>query len=298
MAGLFSFTLEDSKKMQVEEKFIQEDLNTGVGTEGSLLIPKKIFDTLWPDYEKAVLSRELCAINIGPAGIPGSSVDVDLEAADAMDVRTIGEGAEIPKETPSYTSLNLKPIKYGARINITREMVEDSKFPLLQRGIALLGRRFAENETSLMITQLDSAANTVSGGSAITIANITRAMQHLEDADAMPTDYVVGYEVVNDLRNIDTFFEADKSGGVNARTDNMLGTIYGMRVHVASTNAGMTKTSSYVLDRNHALACAEKRPVTTEAYRIETHDTEGVAVTQRIAFKIMRTTAVAKITTS
>ncbi len=278
-------------------QYIQE-LNTGKGTEGSLLIPKKIFDTLYPEYEKANLPRELCAINVGPEGCPGSSLDIDLETVNAMSVRQIGEGAEVWLEDPLYTSINVKPRKYGARVNITKEMVEDSKFPLLQRAVELLGRRFAENETSLMIAQLDSAANTVAGGTAITIANVTRAMQYLEDSDANPTDFVCGMEVVNDIRNIDTFFEADKSGGNNAITGNFIGTIYGMRVWKVSTNAGMTTTSSYVVDRKHALACVEKRPVTAENYTIETHDTQGVAVTQRIAFLNMRTTAVAKITTS
>lgn len=281
-----------------EHKFIQEDLTTGHGTEGSLLIPKKIFDTLWPDYVKKILPRELCAINVGPAGVPGSSLDINLETIRSMVVRQVGEAAEIPLETPLYTSLNVKPVKYGARINISKEMDEDSQFPLLARGISLLGQRFAENESTLMIAQLDSAANTVSGGTAVTIANITRAIQYLEDDDATPSDFVCGPEVVNDIRNIDTFFEAEKSGGNNAISDNFIGTVYGIRVWVASKNAGMTTTSAYVLDRRHALACVEKRAVTAEAYPIPTHDSHGVAVTQRIAFKNLRSTAVAKITSS
>ena len=276
-----------------------QEINTGKGAEGTLLIPRKIFDTLYPEYEKANLPRELCAINIGPEGCPGSSVDIDLETVNAMTVRQIGEGAEVWLEDPLYTSINVKPRKYGARVNITKEMVEDSKFPLLSRAIELLGKRFAENETSLMITQLDSAANTVAGGTAITIANVTRAMQYLEDSDATPTDFACGMEVVNDIRNIDTFVEADKTAMASmAITGSFLGTIYGMRVWRVSTNAGMTTTSSYVFDRKHALACVEKRPVTSENYNIETHDTSGVAVTQRIAFLNIRTTAVAKITTS
>jgi len=279
-------------------KTIQEDIQTGSGTEGTLLIPRKIFDTLWPDYVKRLLPRELCAINAGPGQVPGSSLDINLETVNAMDVRQVGEGAEIPLETPLYSRINVLPLKYGARVNISREMVEDSQFPLLARAVALLGQRFAENETSLMVTQLDSGANTVAGGAAVTIANITRAIQYLEADDAEPTDIIVGVEVANDLRNIDTFFEADKSGGVNALQDNFLGTVFGLRVWRASSNAGLTATTAYVLDRRHALACVEKRPVSAQPYMLETHDLQGVAVTQRIAFLNMRTTAVAIITSS
>ncbi len=279
-------------------KTIQEDIQTGAGTEGTLLIPRKIFDTLWPDYVKKLLPRELCAINAGPGQVPGSSLDINLEALNSMRVRNVGEGAEIPLETPLYLRINVLPLKYGARVNISGEMEEDSQFPLLQRALALLGQRFAENETSLMITQLNSAANTVAGGAAVTVANITRAIQYLEDDDAEPTDVIVGMEVANDLRNIDTFFEAEKSGGVNAVSDNFIGTVYGLRIWRASTNAGMTTTTAYVLDRRHALACVEKRPVSAQPYTLETHDVKGVAVTQRIAFLNMRATAVARITSS
>lgn len=278
-------------------QYIQE-ITTGKGTEGALLIPKKIYDVLWSDYAKKTLPRELCAINAGAAQCPGSSLDIDLYAANTMKVRAIGEGAEIWLEDPLYTSINVKPVKYGARLNITREMMEDSQFPLLQSAISLLGLRFAENETSLIITELDKAANTVSGGATVTVANITRAMQYLEDSDAMGTDYIVGVEVVNDIRNIDTFFEAMKSGGNNAIVNNFVGTVYGMRVWIASTNAGMTTTSSYVIDRQHALACVEKRGITAEAYDMPQADTQGIAVTQRISFLNMRASAVAKITSS
>lgn len=279
-------------------QYIQEDINTSKGTEGQLLIPRKIYDTLIPDYVKAVLPREVCAFVVGPDGIPGSSLDIDLEVVNAMRVRVVAEGAEIVLEDPLYSSVNVKPLKYGARLNITREMMEDAKFPLLARGIQLLGARFGENESSLMIVELDKAANTVSGGASLTISNVTRAIQYLEDNDASPSDIIIGMEVANDVRNIDTFFEAMRSGGTNAISNNFIGTIYGLPVWRVSTNAGITTTSSYVIDRRYAIACVEKRPITAEAYTIETHDVQGIAVTQRIAFLNLRTSAVAKITTT
>ena len=87
------------------------------------------------------------------------------------------------------------------KIRITRELLEDAKWNLLQHNIMTAGKRIAENENSLVITALDNAANTVSGGASITIANVTRAMQHLEDADFTATTLFVGMEVLNDLRN-------------------------------------------------------------------------------------------------
>ena len=114
-----------------EYQHVNEFLQTSTGTEGSLLIPKKIMDTLIAEVEKSLIPRSEAAIYNGPAQIPGSSIDVDLETPDSMDVRLIGEGAEFVVDAPAYTSTNLKPVKYGVALRITREMLEDAKWNLL-----------------------------------------------------------------------------------------------------------------------------------------------------------------------
>lgn len=282
----------------IQEKLIREDLRTGIGTEGSLLIPDQIHGTLLPEYEKALLPREMAALYIGPGMIKGSDYNINLETVNVMDVRQVGEGSEIPLETPEYSNVNIKPLKYGLRINITSEMEEDSQFALLPRAVVIAALRFAENENSLVITALDGAANTVSGGSAVTLANATRAIQYLEDSDAVSTDWIVGAEVAKDLRDINSLFEADRSGGNSVLNSSFVTSIYGMRVWKVSSNAGMTATSSYVIDRKHAYAITEKRALTVRDYDLATHDLRGVALTHRIAIALLRSTAVAKITSS
>lgn len=279
-------------------KHIKEYLNTGIGTEGSLLIPRKIYDVLIPEVEKALIPRSEASFYVGPEGVPGSSLDVNRVVADKMDVRTVAEGAEVPIDNTEYNNINVKPLKYGVSIRITREMMEDSKFDLMRHNIMIAGRRFAENENSLVITELDKADNTVSGGAAITIANITRAMQYLEDSDYSPSTLIVGNEVLNDLRNIDTFVEANKVGNTQMLTTGFIGIVYGLNVIRVSSNAGMTATSSYVFDRNQAYCLVEKRPISIESFDIPQNDMSASAITQRIAAQAIRTAAIAKITTS
>ena len=161
------------------------------------------------------------------------------------------------------------------------------------------GKRFAENENSLIVSDaLEQAANTVAGGAAITIANITRAMQYLEDSDYEPTTFFVGAEVANDLRNIDTFVEADKLGSTQMLTTGMIGNIYGMNVIRVSTNAGFTTTYAYVTDKNEAYFIAEKRPMLVENFDLPSYDMSAAAITQRIKVATRRTSAIAKITTA
>lgn len=282
----------------MEYKYLKEYLSTGTGTEGSLLIPRKIYPTLIPEVLKSLIPRELAMIYVGPSEIPGSSIDLNRIVVNTMKVRLVSEGAEIPLDKLDYNNLNIKPKKYGVAIRITREMLEDAVFNLLQNNIEYAGRRFAENENSLVIAALDQAANTVSGGAAVQISDITRAIQYLEDNDHTATDYLVGFEVLNDLRNIDTFVEYQKVGNTEMLSRGFLGNIYGMNVVKVSTNAGMTSTSSYVIDRNNAYAIVEKRPITVENFELPNFDMSAAAITQRIDVQPVRTVAIAKITTS
>ena len=280
-------------------QYLREWLNTGDATEGQLLVPRKIADTLIEEVDKALIPRSEAAQVFGPADIPGSSIDVDLVTENTMDVREISEGAEVFLDNAEYTSTNIKPKKYGVAIRITKELMEDSKFNLIEHQIRTAGKRFAENENSLVVSDaLDNAANTVSGGAAITIANITRAMQYLDDADKNPTTLFVGMEVLNDLRNIDTFVEANKIGNTEMLTKGFIGNVYGLNVIKVSTNAGMTTTSAYVTDRDEAYYIAEKRPITVEAISKPELDLEGAVLTQRLAISTKRTNAIAKITTT
>ena len=279
--------------------YIKSYLSTGTGTEGSLLITKKIFDTMVEETAKALIPRSLAAIYAGPSDIPGSSIDINLETVNTLRVREVGEGAEVPMDNQEYESFNMKPLKYGVTIRITKELLEDGKWNLLERNIRTAGKRMAENENSLVISDaLDNATNTVSGGAAVTIANLTRAMQYLEDADYVPTDLIVGNEFLNDLRNIDTFVEYQKVGNTDMITKGFQGTLYGLQVIRVSTNAGMTTTTAYVIDRNNAYVIAEKRPLTLEKFKLETYDMEGAVLTHRIKCRQLRASAIAKITSS
>ena len=285
-----------------ELKAVQELLNTGLGVEGQLLIPRRIHDTLIEEVDKNLIPRSEAAIYDGPTNIPGSSKDYDLVTPNEMNIREIAEGAEIIIDQSAYTSFNIKPVKWGVALRITREMLEDGKWNLLDHNLRVAGKRFAEKETELIIQDaLDNANNTVAGGAAITIANITRAMQHLDDSDYTPTTLFIGMEVLNDLRNIDTFVEANKVGNTEMLQRGFLGTIYGLNVIKFSTNAAPSSTYSkyaYVTDRMWAYIIAEKRPVTIENFELPVYDMSAASITQRIKIRHLRAEAIAKITTS
>jgi len=281
---------------------INEYISTADGTQGTLLIPKLIMPTLIEEVEKNLIPREMAAQVWGPGQIKGSSFTVNLETPDTMGIRQVGEGAEVPLDNIDFTTVTYTPKKYGVAVRITREMMEDSQFELLQRNIRTAGKRFAENEQKLVLTALDSANSTVTGGAAFTIANLTEAMQNVESEEFTPTDMVCGYEVLQDLRNIDTFVEADKAGDTEMLKRGFKGTLFGLNVAIfsdkASPTPGTYKKYAYVFDRSQTYGIAIARDITMEKVVIPTYDMEGAVLTQRIDVQLLRSKAVSKITTA
>jgi len=280
---------------------IQEYINTGDATPGTSLIPKLILPILIGEVDKNLIPRELAATVLN--GFEGSTITQDLEAEGTMDIRKVGEGAEVPLDAISYEDVTYSPVKYGIAVRITREMIEDSQFNLFEKNIMTAGKRFAENETKLIITALDGANATTSGGAQLSIANITESMQDLEDSDYTPTDMIIGTEVLRDLRNIDTFVEADKMGNREILQRGIVGTLFGMNVvRVTGSTKALPSTTyrkyAYVLDRAQAYGIAIKRDITIENFDLPTFDMQGAAITQRLDVKLLRSKAVSKITTS
>ncbi|MCH7568493.1 MAG: phage major capsid protein [Nanoarchaeota archaeon] len=282
-------------------KKIKEYISTDDATAGTLLIPQTILATLIEETDKNLLDRSLARFVLGPSQIPGSQISVNLNVHDTGKIREVGEGAEIPLDAGDYEAVTFTPVKFGVSIRITGEMMEDSQFPLLQDQIRTFGRRFAENETKLILTSLDGANITITGGASITVANITTGMQNLWDEDFSPSDIIVGAAVLNDIMNIDTFAEADKWGGVTANQTGQIGRIYGMNLHLFSRNAAPATNynlRAYILDRREAFAIAIKRDITVENVMLPLFDMEGAVITQRIDVQLLKSRAVTLITTT
>ncbi|MHA1772706.1 MAG: phage major capsid protein [Candidatus Heimdallarchaeota archaeon] len=262
------------------------------------VIQSEILATVVNAARENLVMTQLLGMRIGPGSIPGDEVTIILATKDAMTVHEVGEGQEIPIDTEAYEHLTLKPVKYGVRPLITTEMQEDAKFDVIGRQLKEAGWQMAKKLDSLLIEALEAGAtaagHAVTGGAAITIDNITEAMNDIEADDYTPTDFIIHPNVAKDIRNIDTFVEADKAGITNPGKG-LIGTIFGMKVWV--TNQATTNYA-YVIDRNYALVLAEKRPITIEKYDDVTRDMTGIAVTARWKAYYLRKEACAKITTT
>lgn len=276
-------------------KKLQELLAT---TSEPEVIESEIYSAVIDAVKANLVGTNLLALRLGPKDIPGSSIDVDLQTRNNMTVSLVGEGDEVPISNEAFTTFNLKPLKYGLRPFITKEMIEDAKFALLERALQESGYQMARQLDTLIMAQIEAgstnASFNVTGGAAITVSNITTAMANLESNGYKATDFVLHPNVVGDIRNIDTFVEADKAGVVNP-TVGLIGTIFGMKVWQSEQ---VTSNYAYVLDKNNALVLAEKRPITVVKYSDDPRDIAGAVITARWGVRFLRNQANSVITTT
>jgi HK97 family phage major capsid protein len=251
---------------------------------------------------KNLFLRGLAARVFGPSAIPGRTLvlpmQVELGSTNAIGVERVAEFGEAPLGQTQFTSITFTPVKYMCRVGVSVEMQEDGILDLLDYHAELAGYEFADNEESLIISALDTASSAAShdvanSNATIAITDITSARGLLRADNYTPTHMIIGTEVEEDLLNIDSFQEADKSG-VNNPTMGVLGTIFQMKVLV-SHNVGAKL--AYVIDARHAFAIAEKRPVTIKRYDEPQRDAGFLVVSQRLAVSALRNNAVAEITT-
>ena len=121
---------------------IKEYITTGDGSAGTLLIPKLILPPLIDAVDKALVPREMAAWVKN--GFEGASFSVNLVTPSVIKIRQIAEGAEIPLDATAFTSITFAPKKWGVAIRITREMMEDSQFDILESNLREIGRRFGD----------------------------------------------------------------------------------------------------------------------------------------------------------
>lgn len=258
-------------------------------------IASEIYDRLIDAVKSRLIADQIVGLRLGPDSIPGDSIQVDLQSRDKIVVEKVGEGAEFPDKREEFASKTLTPSKYGLKLPITREMVEDSKFDMVEHQVAEAGYQMEKKLDSLLLSAINdgasSAGNQISSSGGLTLAKFSEAMSKLEENDYQPTDAIIDSNIANDLRQIDTFTEAEKVG-VNDPTNRLIGRIFG--VNLWRSNNGTTDYL-YMVDSNQALALAEKRPISVDRYDEATKDLVGAAISARWDVDYLRDGACARI---
>ncbi|MBW1975926.1 MAG: phage major capsid protein [Deltaproteobacteria bacterium] len=238
----------------------------------------------------------------------GSTLDFDLADKNSMDVREIAEGAVYPLDAESYTKKSVTPKKYGIRIAVTNEMVEDANWDLIQRNLREAGRRMGLKEDDLIFTALEDSTNgfasattegtshaITSGGTEIAMADLTEAQKVIDQENYVPNTLILNPAQVKELRDLDTLTEADKIGDRRMYERGWVGKIYGMDTIITNT---VSASTAVVLDKYEGGGLVIRRPLTVEKWKEPIRDLTEAVVSSRMAAICFRPEAGAVITVS
>ena len=267
----------------------------------SELVKQQLYDVIKEASIAARVGRQLVdVVNLKA----GAALDFVLADKDSITFRRVGESANIPIDVESYTKHTVTPVKYGDVILVSAEIQEDANWDVMRRNLRQAGREAGVKEDEIIFSALGDSTygfpsetnhDYTSAGTEISIADITGMMKLVEENDYFPNALVLHPEQVNELRQIDTFVEADKVGSRITFEKGFVGRIFGMDVVTTSTVGAST---GYLLDTREAGVLVVRRPLTMKTYEIPERDSLGAALTFRAEARCLRPKAGCKLTVS
>lgn len=250
----------------------------------------KVLDIVWEAAKPKLIGRQLAIVIAQDAPI------IKIPRAKLSKAYEVAEGAEIPIASEQYDNITLTPKKYGVRPLISREMVEDAEWDVIEYQLAEAGRAIADIETEKIITQMISdAGNSVSAGTSGTLAytDVVNILKECLTDGYTPDALAVHPSELADLLKDTAIQKAMEWGGQAVAPTGQIAILLGMQVYVSTK---VPSGTALVVDSKHAGVLFIRRDITTEEYEDPVKDLAGVAVTSRWAYATLRPDAIGKIT--
>jgi len=250
----------------------------------------KVLDVIWEAAKPNLVGRELAVVvaqDVPVLKVPRAKLSKAYEVA---------EGAEIPVGTEDYDSVTLTPRKYGVRPLISREMVEDAEWDVIEYQLAEAGRAMADLETEKIIAQMISdAGNSIAAGTGGTLAynDVVNILKECLTDNFTPDVIAVHPSELADLLKDTAIQKAMEWGGPAVAPTGKVANLLGMKVLVSTR---IPSGTALVVDSKHAGVLFIRRDITAEDYEDPVKDLAGVAVTSRWAYTTLRAEAIGKIT--
>lgn len=250
----------------------------------------KVLDVIWEAAKPNLVGRELAVVvaqDVPSLKVPRAKLSKAYEVA---------EGAEIPIGTEDYDSVTLTPRKYGVRPLISKEMIEDAEWDVIEYQLAEAGRAMADLETeNIIVKMISDAGNSITAGSSGTLAyaDVVNILKECLTDDFTPDVLAVHPSEFADLLKDLAIQKAMDWGGPAVAPSGRIANLLGMRVLVSTK---VSSGTALVVDSKHAGVLFIRRDITAEEYEDPVKDLAGVAVTARWVYETLRTSAIGKVT--
>lgn len=269
---------------EFKEKTFREALMTG--TEGAVA---KLLATVWESALPKLIGRQAVQV------MTGTTPSIRVPIASKAVAYQVGEIGGAPETAEKYTYTEIVARLWQCIPVVSRSLVEDCMWDVIERQYAEAGRAMAEAETNeILVGLIADAENTAAADTTNTLklSDIAIAVGKIgslnRDADTIilhPTDYA---QLIQD-----TAISYVMYFGGNVAQTGIIPQLLGCNVLVSSKQTVKTCT---VLDKAHAAVLFVRRDVTVEDYEDPIKDLAGAVVTSRFRYKIVDANSVYTIT--
>jgi len=283
----------DGKIVRARELLLTETV------EGTNLIQTEVYKTVLEGANQATCFREALPV----VKMKSNSFDWPIGESGYYAVRT-PEGAEIPRRVQDYSKRTFTAYKEATRPEITKEMIEDCLFDVVEAEVRKGGKAI-ENKLNrdVLTTLLDNAGNehdtagSNQGVKAVAAAiGLNKASDFGADVIVMHPDFVSKY-----LSEFVPTAYAGSSDVMNGGNPGFLG----LKPYICSVTDDSDSYSwdydsdgeigALVLDSANAGAIGVRRDITVEDYKDPVHDLQGMTITARMANNYLHANAICRI---
>jgi hypothetical protein len=282
----------DGKVVNARELLISE------GIQGSTLIPTEIYATVIEGAEPVRCFREILPqyamkgmVMAMPVGETGTYAPI------------VAEGAEIPVEDQTYTSVTFTAKKYGVRPLITNEMIDDAQFDIIAAEIRKGGMRLENALNRAALNEImDAHGNEADCGNAgaTPLLHLAELQQSLLEDNMQPNHIILCPQAYAACQAeglvLSTQFANDmlRSGS--------LGSILGMPVSMLSITDSTANhiwqfdtdndIGGLMLDKARCGAIGMRRDISVEQYADSIRQMQGVTMSMRFDVQALQTAAI------
>ncbi|MFQ5711745.1 MAG: hypothetical protein ACE5GD_08195 [Candidatus Geothermarchaeales archaeon] len=250
----------------------------------------RVWEAAWPN----MIGRQL----LGPQNVVSqdtATLKVIKEPGPVL-AEFIGSVGELPEITGEYGYEDLSPVKSGIRSQISKDMIEDAEWDIVERQLARCGKAMANLETKTIVeAMISDAGNSVAAATAGTLAysDVVACLNLIQADDYNPDTMALHPNQFADLLTDTAIRKALDWGGPAVAPTGRIAQLLGMKLFVSTR---VTDTNVLLIDSGEAGVLFIRRDVTPEDYDDPIRDLEGLAFTARWKYKTLAADAIGKIT--
>lgn len=225
----------------------------------------------------------------------------------------LAEGGIIPVNTNELSKVDITINKIGTRPLITKEVIEDSLFDIVEIELEKAGRRMENKFNRDILYEILSGITTTDTDPATTgtfaVSDIATALKKVKTENFTPDVLIMHPQAEGLLLKDSNLVYVAYAGGDQTLRTGKIPTLLGLKPYTLSVTTGKTDYywddtdaathyMSIVMDSKNMAYVGMRRDMTVEKYEDPIHDLEGISVTMRYGVKTIQPKAGNRILTT